>query len=180
MRLAVMGLAVLLVAGCQAEGEGPPPSPEAEQRPATDADDEPAPSPEDEQQPQASEQTPDGQAALDLIVEPVEVDADEPVSFWLENSGEVELTHGIHVRVEKWDGNRWAELPWPEDYGVPDVEEPLPAGKGSVRQQWPVDGRPHASPGWHRVVWGALWDDEPDFEEPEVRLDVRARFQVRP
>lgn len=129
-------------------------------------------------EPTARVETPDGEAVVELVVDPPEVGIDEPVSFWLANRGEVDLLYGLHFAVERWEGKQWVEVPWPEDYGAPDVLESLPAGEESTVQRWPFDDRPHAESGWYRITWPASWEDEPDYEQPDMEIDVTSQFEV--
>ena len=82
--------------------------------------------------------------------------------------------------IERWDGNTWIEVPFPDDYGFDDVQEPLLLGEGTTPHAWPVYGSDQPEPGWYQATQTALWEDEPEYVEPEIELSGQARFKVDP
>lgn len=134
--------------------------------------------PPEAKEPVTRTSTPEGESVVELVFDRAEVSLDEPVSFWLANRGEVDLSYGLAFAVERWDDGRWVEVPWPEDFVAPALLEPLPVEEESTAQRWPLDDQDHASPGWYRITWEARWEDEPDYQEPAVEIDVAALFEV--
>lgn len=122
-------------------------------------------------------ETPQGGAAIQLVVAPREIGPGGTVTIRLRNRGDVQLLTGLMFNVERWDGERWVEVPWPENTGFPDIGIILPPGGSTRPQQWPTDGI-QVEAGWYRAVKSALYED-PDHVRPATELEARTRFRVR-
>lgn len=127
----------------------------------------------------ARHETPKGEAAIELVIEPREITLGETVTLRLVNRGEVQLLTGLPFGVERWDGERWVRVPEPEG-AWPDVGLLLPPGGSTDPQRWPTDGV-QAEPGWYRAVKDAesFLDSDPEDLRPDFELEARTRFHVR-
>lgn len=119
--------------------------------------------------------TPDGAAAMELVVDRGVLRSDEQVAFRLVNRGQLDLLTGAPFGVQRWDGQAWRTLPmdqiWPS-YGF--VFAP---GEQSVEQRWPTDEALWTAPGWHRIVKSASYE-APEHGQPDPELQARTRFRV--
>lgn len=77
--------------------------------------------------------------------------------------------------VERWDGERWVDVPWAEHLVFPAIGIVLRPGGSTDPQQWPTEGV-HVEPGWYRAVKSASYED-PEHAHPKV--EARTRFRVR-
>jgi hypothetical protein len=125
----------------------------------------------------ARQDTPHGEAAIELVVEPRDIRMGEQVSIRLVSRGEVEVLTGLGFSVERWDGQRWVDVPWPEDLVFPAIGIVLPPGGSVDPQRWPTE-RVRVEPGWYRAVKSATYED-PEHVRPDTKLEARTRFRVR-
>ncbi|MFN2557504.1 MAG: immunoglobulin-like domain-containing protein [Nitriliruptorales bacterium] len=121
--------------------------------------------------------TPQGEAAVQLVVEPREIRLEETVTIRLVNRGRLPLRTGFMFNIERWDGERWVEVPWPENVDFPAAELFLPVGGSTEPQSWPYGGV-SAQPGLYRAIKSASYPD-PDQIRPDLQLRPRTRFRVR-
>lgn len=124
------------------------------------------------------QQTPDGEAAVELVFASSRVARDQEVTFWMVNRGEVDLGYGLLFTVHRLENGEWVEQPWPEDYAAPAILLALPSGAYSSSQTWPVDDGPHQAPGQYRVSWPVRWEDAPGYEESDIEFDAVGFFEV--
>jgi hypothetical protein len=127
-------------------------------------------------QPVAEVDTVAGPASLALVVDPDRAESSEPVSFHLENRGEVELQAGLRFAVERWVGTEWTPVPLadpPADF--PLIGIPIQPGERTEPQRWPLVGKV-LEPGWYRVVTGAWYEGSAGASGGE--LEVRTPFLV--
>ena len=120
--------------------------------------------------------TPQGEAAIQLIIEPGEIKPGETITVRLVNRGEVDLVTGLPFYVQRRDGKEWVAVPWPKNSLFPMIGIPLPPGGSTKPQRWPIDGV-DAQPGLYRVVKSARYED-PNHARPDVLLTAHARFRV--
>ena len=123
----------------------------------------------------ASRETPRGTASIELVVEPEEIGLDDTVSIRLVNRGEVALTTGLPFGVERREGNRWVEVPWPENVAFPLIGIVLRPGGSTEPQEWPDFGI-QVEPGLYRAAKSATYEDP---EDEDFGLVARAEFRVR-
>ncbi len=121
--------------------------------------------------------TPEGEAAVELVVEPREVRLGETVTVRLVNRGEVGLLTGFRYNVEHWDGRGWVDAPWPKNLVFKAIGLFLPPGGSTDPQAWPPDGL-RVQPGLYRVLKSASYED-PAHVRPDVQLRPQTRFRVR-
>jgi hypothetical protein len=132
--------------------------------------------------------TPKGEAAIELVVQPKTIGIGERVTIRLVNRGTVGLLTGLLFEVERWDGERWVRVPWPENTALRMVGIVLRPGGSTDPQYWPTEGV-EARPGCYRAVKSAgVWDLE-RIRDPKraqgaegaggARLQSFARFSVR-
>lgn len=93
------------------------------------------------------------------------------------NRGELPLLTGLMFNVERWDGERWVEVPWLENVNFPAAGIFLPRGGSTEPQSWPAYGVP-VQPGLYRALKSASYED-PDHIRPDLQLRPRTRFRVR-
>lgn len=119
--------------------------------------------------------TPEGVAAIEVVVERDVLRPDEPVRFHLVNRGDVIVRTGRPFGVERWNGQTWQPVPlsplWPSDAMV------LPPDATAYHQQWPGDNRLPMEPGWYRVAKAASYH-HPEQAPTEQELEARTRFQI--
>jgi hypothetical protein len=120
--------------------------------------------------------TPQGEAAIQLIIEPQEIKPGETITVRLVNQGEVDLLTGLPFYVQRRADKEWVGVPWPKNSVFPLVGIPLPPGGSTKPQRWPIDGV-DAQPGLYRVVKSARYED-PNHARPDVLLTAHARFRV--
>ncbi len=153
---------------------------------STDPSASPTPSPAEPSEPaeptEADEEivrqiTPQGEAMVQLIVEPQEIRLDETVTIHLVNRGELPLRTGLLFNVERWDGEGWVEVPWPKNVAFPAIDLFLPRGGSTEPQAWPAYGVP-VQPGLYRALKTASYED-PDHIRPHLQLRPNTRFRVR-
>ncbi len=175
-----MALAVLLLllavfltacAGSADRGAAPPPLPAESTEPPEPAE----PTEPDEEIVRL--RTRQGEAAVQVVVEPREIRLGETVTIRLVNRGELTLLTGLMFNVERWDGEGWVEVAWPQNVDFHAVGIFLPGGGSTDPQSWPAFGVP-VQPGLYRARKSASYED-PDTIRPDLQLRPYARFRVR-
>ena len=119
-----------------------------------------------------------GEAAIQLIVEPQEIKACETITIRLVNRGEVELLTGLIFNVQRRASKGWVAVPWPKNVTFSLVGVTLPPGGSTEPQYWPIDDGVDAPPGLYRVVKSARYED-PDYARRDVLLTANTRFRIR-
>lgn len=109
--------------------------------------------------------TPYGEAAIEVLVEPRTIAAGEHVQIRLANRGDVTLLTGLPFDVERWDGERWVRVRQRSVFRLIGIV--LRPGASTEPQRWPSEGV-EARSGCYRVAKGT------------ARLEAFARFRVRP
>lgn len=103
-----------------------------------------------------SVRTKHGLAVFDLAVEPRQVEPDGHVSIRMVNRGEVRLGIGSGFTVQRWEGGRWVDVPFPDGMVFFSNEPLLEAGATSDwHHTWPVTHLGETAPmqaGWYRVT----------------------------
>jgi hypothetical protein len=133
--------------------------------------------------------TPKGEAAIELVVEPKTIGVGERVTIRLVNRGQVELLTGLPFEVERCDGEQWVRVEWPGSTVFQMVGIVLRPGGSTDPQHGPTEGV-QAGPGRYRAVKSAgVWDLE-RIRDPKraqgaegargARFQAFARFSVRP
>jgi hypothetical protein len=161
----ILALAVLLAACGGADDPAAPgidPSPDdaaAEPPPAEDGDD------------PVTLDTPEGEVVLDLAVTPEQVAIDGAVDIELRNEGDTEVGVGREHHVERWDGDGWERLDWPEGYGWTDDLPLLAPGDALGLGTWPHEDGGFDAAGWYRATTSMpVPDGDP--------VDLHAPFEV--
>jgi hypothetical protein len=124
----------------------------------------------------ARRETPEGEAVVQLVVEPREITLGEKITLRLVNRGEVELLGGLVFDVERWDGRQWVQTPWSRTAFFPLLGLSLAPGQSTPLQRWPDKGM-EPEPGVYRAVKSASYED-PEFARPDVELEARTTFLV--
>ena len=122
--------------------------------------------------------TKQGEAAVELLVDPREIRLGESVTIRLVNRGEVDVLTGLGFTVERWDGERWVDVPWPKDLVFPAIGIVLHPGASTDPQVWSTEGA-RVEPGWYRAVKSASYED-PGNVRPDTKLEARTRFRILP
>jgi hypothetical protein len=86
-------------------------------------------------------QTPQGEAAIQLIVEPQEIKPGETITLRLVNRGEVNLLTGLPFSVQRRAGKEWVAVPWPNDslfplVGIPCLLAEAPSRNAGLSMAW--------------------------------------------
>lgn len=133
-----------------------------------------------------SVQTGQGEARVELRVEPARVAPTALPDTWLANRGEIDLYYAPQCSIDRWDGDTWVQIPQPM-FNPPDVLEP---GQRSPREQRPCfltsrlgqgsqfETGPVSQPlppGWYRVRW-QVTALGPRLDNP--RMEAAATFQI--
>jgi hypothetical protein len=121
--------------------------------------------------------TPEGEAAIELVLDRDVIGRDEQVSFQLVNRGEVPLLTGYMFRVQRLEGDRWVDVepgevrPWP----LAGIE--LDPGEGTDAQTWPFDDWwNHDGPGRYRILEDADWLSS--GRDADVQFQAVAEFTI--
>lgn len=126
--------------------------------------------------------TSDGQAAVELVVESDLIRVGETITFYLANHGEVPLTAGLGFEVERWDGQGWSEFPPPQQAdgqvsAVPAIGFLVDPGTTTEPQRWPEEPWEMVEAGRYRLVKDVSYE-RPNADEPDVELTVAQEFAV--
>lgn len=136
-----------------------------------------------------SVQTGQGEAAVSVHVDPVRIARGEHMDTWLVNTGEVDVYYTPECSIDRWDGDRWEQIPQTL-FSTPKLLEPTerserpwqPCFQGARLQgQTGADGSSYApasqrlSPGWYRVRW-QVTALGPRLNNP--RLEAATTFQI--
>ncbi|WP_157362315.1 immunoglobulin-like domain-containing protein [Haloechinothrix halophila] len=98
--------------------------------------------------------TPQGEAAIQLVLDKRSMEAGEQLAVRLVNRGDVEVMTGLPIIQERWNGERWVEI---TQHGVwPDVGILLQPGGSTEAQTWPFGGLPE--PGRYRLTKSASYE----------------------
>lgn len=98
--------------------------------------------------------TPEGEAAIELVLDKRTMDAGDQLSVRLVNRGDVQLMTGLPISVSRWNGERWVRI---EQHGFwPDVGILLKPGGRTEAQTWPFGGLPE--PGRYRLTKSARYE----------------------
>jgi hypothetical protein len=111
--------------------------------------------------------TPQGEAAIEVVLDRSSVQPGECVTFRLVNSGQVELITGQPFQVARWDGQAWRPSSSPEinlpgggkaHLAFTDEGRFIAPGRRTEVQSWPLRGMPPMEPGWYRVAKAAWYE----------------------
>lgn len=115
----------------------------------------------------------EGDAAMEVVLERLEISQRQQIALRLVNRGEVDLLTGLDFEVERWDGRRWIPA-WGRGRAWPAIGIGVPPGESTKPQTWPShDDDYELKPGWYRIAKSATYaEDQP--------LLGRTRFRVHP
>lgn len=116
--------------------------------------------------------TPEGEAAIELVIDKQSVGQGEPVTFRLVNRGDVPLLAGLKFTDERWNGKRWVKVPREGLSAWPLIGIKLAPGQSAEPQTWPFDDT-EPEPGHYRITKSASYEGVPAKE-----LVARAIFEV--
>jgi hypothetical protein len=116
----------------------------------------------------------DGRVAVELRAAPNEIRADQQVTLRVVNQGDVGLSYGRPVTVERWEGSAWVETQESRDAAwTMELLFVLP-GREGVEQRWPFSVRHRPNPGWYRFSKQVRAEGVNDDQGPIV-LHARVR-----
>jgi hypothetical protein len=116
-----------------------------------------------------------GRVAVELAVEPDQLDPDGRVVLRVVNHGEQPLSYGRPITAERWHEDRWEETAESRETAWTMELLMLDPGKTGVEQAWPFFKDQRPEPGWYRFTKLIQSADSGDM----IRLTVRARVLVK-
>jgi hypothetical protein len=119
-------------------------------------------------------ETPAGQAAAELVATPREIGPDGTVILQVMNRGDVPLTYGRPIQVERWDGTSWVETEESRESAWTMELLIVQPGAPGVEQRWPFLETSRPDPGWYRFTKRV----QPDTGAGPTPVAVRTRVQV--
>jgi hypothetical protein len=133
------------------------------------------PPPADESEGLVEVDTDEGLAAAELTAQPDEVEPGEAVSVRVENRGELTVSFGRPIVVERWDGQDWTETDESREAAWTMELLLLDPGQPGVEQIWPFLDDHTPEPGWYRFT-KRLHAETAEGDPAE--LVIRARVRV--
>lgn len=120
--------------------------------------------------------TPEGRAEVELEVRDEKVPRCGEVDLRPRNTGDIALSHGMPVQLERWDGGAWHDVPARPRGGAWAMPRlGVQPGEAGEWQQLRLDRLDHVEPDWYRLT--KSFGDEPDAEltlQPSVVIQVVA------
>lgn len=116
--------------------------------------------------------TPEGEAAIELVIDKQSVGVGEQVTFRLVNRADVPVLTGLAVTDERWNGKEWVKVEREGLWAWPLIGIPLAPGQSTEAQTWPFDDT-EPEPGRYRITKSARYEGGPVQE-----LVATATFEV--
>lgn len=126
--------------------------------------------------------TPDGEAAIELVLEVEQIHAGDPLEFSLVNRGTVTLMTGRPYVIRRWQDDAWQRYHLPLPKGIHARAFTLEGitlkpGRAAPPDHWPSPLDPAPEPGLYRVSKSAHYEGTPADRQRQA-LVASARFRV--
>jgi hypothetical protein len=114
--------------------------------------------------------TPRGRAAVELELRDQQVPRCGTVSLRQHNTGEVGLTTGKPMGLQRWTGTAWRDVsPLPPGHAWPLIQLSVSPGEASSWQDLDLGALDHIEPGWYRI--NKTVDVDPDSGSGDPNRD---------